>query len=74
MLRLEPNLNLELFQWEAPDRRVEMSKVEVRDLSVELRRGWGTANVLKAVDGVSLSIESGETLGLVGESAPASRR
>ena len=24
MLRLEPNLNLELFQWEAPDRRVEM--------------------------------------------------
>ena len=48
--------------------------LEVRDLLVEFRRGWGTANVLKAVDGVSLSIESGETLGLAGESAPASRR
>jgi catechol 2,3-dioxygenase-like lactoylglutathione lyase family enzyme len=26
MLRLEPSLNLELFQWEAPDRRAEMPK------------------------------------------------
>ena len=40
--------------------------LEVRDLSVEFRRGWGTANVLKAIDGVSPSIESGETLGQVG--------
>ena len=52
--------------------------VEVQDLSVHFHlappsfldrlRGTATPRVLKAVDGVSLSIARGETLGLVGES------
>jgi ABC-type glutathione transport system ATPase component len=40
----------------------------VRDLSAEFRRGWGAGDVLKEVDGVSLQVAGGETLGLVGES------
>ena len=44
-----------------------MSLLEVEDLQVHFggRRG---AETVKAVDGVSLSVERGETLGLVGES------
>ena len=44
-----------------------MSLLEVEDLQVHFggRRG---AEVVKAVDGVTLSVERGETLGLVGES------
>ncbi|MFI6475415.1 ABC transporter ATP-binding protein [Streptomyces sp. NPDC050516] len=39
----------------------------IRDLTVEFRQGRGTPP-LRAVDGVSLDIAPGETLGLVGES------
>jgi peptide/nickel transport system ATP-binding protein len=42
-----------------------MSVLEVRDLRTEIRQ---RATTVKAVDGVSFSIESGETIGLVGES------
>ncbi|WP_063774233.1 ABC transporter ATP-binding protein [Streptacidiphilus rugosus] len=41
--------------------------LDVRDLSVEFRQGRRTPP-LRAVDGVSLAIGHGETLGLVGES------
>ncbi len=40
--------------------------LEVRDLAVCYRRGRG--RVVRAVDGVSLRLERGETLGVVGES------
>ena len=42
-----------------------MSLLEVEDLQVHFGRGDAT---VKAVDGVTLSVERGETLGLVGES------
>jgi oligopeptide/dipeptide ABC transporter ATP-binding protein len=42
------------------------STLELTDLKVHFNSGHGTA--IRAVDGVSLSIASGETLGLVGES------
>ncbi len=40
--------------------------LEIKDLKVHFN--VGTANLVKAVDGVSLSIPAGKTLGLVGES------
>ena len=48
----------------------ELPLLEVRDLKQHfpIRSGWGKPAILKAVDGVSFSINKGETLGLVGES------
>src|SRR5438477_7681645 len=42
-----------------------MALLEIKDLQLEFGRG---ANALRAVDGVSLSLDAGETLCLVGES------
>src|SRR6266404_5339609 len=42
-----------------------MSLLEIKNLQLEFGRG---ANALRAVDGVSLTLDAGETIGLVGES------
>src|SRR5947199_10086327 len=42
-----------------------MTLLEIKDLQLEFGRG---ANALRAVDGVSLSLDAGETLCVVGES------
>lgn len=44
--------------------------VEIEDLAVHFGRAgrWGPGRVVKAVDGVSLELKRGQTLGLVGES------
>lgn len=41
------------------------TNLSVRDLEVTFATDWGP---LKAVDGISLDLESGVTVGLVGES------
>ena len=53
--------------------RASMPLLDVRDLRVHFqvggRIGWrASRDIIRAVDGVSLTIERGETLGLVGES------
>ena len=52
------------------DSSLELPLLEVRDLKQHfpIRTGWGKPKMLKAVDGVSFTINKGETLGLVGES------
>lgn len=45
-----------------------MALLEIENLSVDFPSHNG---VLQAVDGVSLSLEEGEVLGIVGESGPA---
>ena len=49
-----------------------MSLLQVEDLAVEFRKPaalpWQKAKVLRAVDGVNLTLDAGETLGVVGES------
>ncbi len=61
----------------APQPQAAEQILQVRDIVHEYSRRrrslWRTAAPFRAVDGVSLSIHSGETVGLVGESAPASR-
>src|ERR1700730_16562632 len=42
-----------------------MSLLEVRDLAVQFRVGQG---LVRAVDGISFSVDAGEAVGLVGES------
>jgi oligopeptide transport system ATP-binding protein len=49
----------------------EQNLISIQDLQVHYRSGGGlfsSAKTVKAVDGVSLDIKKGETLGLVGES------
>src|ERR1017187_7031039 len=57
MVGLIPALNREA--------RLIMALLEIRDLQIDFGRG---PKALRAVDGVSLSLESGKTLCLVGES------
>ena len=45
-----------------------MALLEIENLSVDFPARHG---MLHAVDGVSLSLEAGEVLGIVGESGPA---
>lgn len=49
----------------------EQNLISIKDLKVHYRSGGGlfsASKIVKAVDGVSLDIKKGETLGLVGES------
>lgn len=49
----------------------EKNLLEIQDLVIRFHTDDG---VIEAVNGISLSLKAGETLGLVGETAPARQR
>ncbi len=67
----EPQLRLEAAEPEPSEDTSREVLIQLQDLKVHYKIGGGIfsrSRFVKAVDGVSLSIKKGETLGLVGES------